>query len=227
MKKRTKTIACAAALAGAITVGGVMSYFTDADTATNTFTIGKISLDLQEPEWDPDDAEDLTPNQEVKKDPQVKNDGENDEFVFVEVSVPYKKVVTVTDEGVKQEAADTELASYVINAGWTEMGTGTKDEAAGTVLHRYVYGSAEACTVLSKDALTPSLFDSIRIANVVEDQELEGTTQKIQINAYGIQANDIGANDTTVPSEVWKVIANQAPSTDKTGEDAKTDIIGA
>lgn len=227
MKRRTKTIACAAALVGAITVGGVMSYFTDADTATNTFTIGKISLDLQEPDWDPDESEDLTPNQEVKKDPQVKNDGENDEFVFVEVSVPYKNVVTVNDQGVKNPAADTELASYVVNAGWTELGTPTKDETTGTVLHRYVYGTAQACTILSKDAVTPSLFDTITIANVVEDQKLEGTTQNIKINAYGIQANDIGADDTTVPSEVWKVIANQAPSTEKTGENAKTDIAEA
>lgn len=44
MKKQTKTIAVAAALAAVLTIGGVSAYFTDADTATNTFTIGKISL---------------------------------------------------------------------------------------------------------------------------------------------------------------------------------------
>ena len=102
MKKQTKTIAVAAALAAVLTIGGVSAYFTDADTATNTFTIGKISLDLQEPNWDPDHATNLTPNQIIKKDPQIRNDGINDEFVFLEVTVPYKNVITVNDAGVKQ-----------------------------------------------------------------------------------------------------------------------------
>lgn len=226
MKKRTKTIALTAALAGILTVGSVTAYFTDADTATNTFTVGKISLDLQEPNWDPDDATNLTPNQVVKKDPKIKNDGINDEFVFLEVTVPYKNVITVNETGVKQAAADTELVYYTVNSGWTEIGSGTKDAGTGTVLHRYVYGNDQECTALSANAVTPTLFDTITVANVIEDQELEKTTQNIKVEAYGIQTNDIGADDKTAPEDVWKVIANQVPSKDKTGENPKTDIIG-
>ncbi|QNM08278.1 TasA family protein [Wansuia hejianensis] len=226
MKRGTKTIMLAAALAGVLIVGGVSAYFTDADTATNTFTVGKISLDLQEPSWNPDQVKDLTPNQVVQKDPQIKNDGINDEFVFLEVTVPYKNVVTVNDAGVKQTAADTELVKYTVNAGWTELGSGEKDTVAETVLHRYVYGTDQACTALAKDQVTPALFDSITVANVVEDQTLEQTTQNIQVEAFGIQANDIGADDKTAPSDVWKVLVNQGPSKDKTGEDTKTDIVG-
>ena len=42
--------------------------------------------------------------------------------------------------------------------------------------------------------------------------------QNIKVEAYGIQSNDIGADDKTTPSDVWKVIVNQAPSKDKTGD---------
>ena len=74
-KNRTKIVALSAALIGVLAIGGALAYFTDGDTATNTFTVGKISLDLQEPNWVP--PEDITPNQEIEKDPQVENDGIN------------------------------------------------------------------------------------------------------------------------------------------------------
>ena len=52
-KNKTKTMGLMALLIGTMSIGGIMAYFTDGDTATNTFTVGKISIDLQEPEWVP------------------------------------------------------------------------------------------------------------------------------------------------------------------------------
>lgn len=75
-KKRMKTMIAATAMIGVLAIGGISAYFTDGDTATNTFTVGKVSIDLQEPNWNP--PKDITPNQEIKKDPQIKNDGIND-----------------------------------------------------------------------------------------------------------------------------------------------------
>ncbi|WP_291236988.1 TasA family protein, partial [Frisingicoccus sp.] len=93
MKKSSmRTLALTAILAGTVSIGGIMAYFTDGDTATNTFTVGKISLDLQEPSWVP--PTNITPGQEIAKDPQIKNDGNNEEFVFLKVTVPYANVVT-------------------------------------------------------------------------------------------------------------------------------------
>ena len=140
---------------------------------------------------------------------------------FVPVST-----VTVNDAGVKQASADTELVYYTINSGWTELGSGEKDTVSGTILHRYVYGTDQKCTALSANVVTPTLFDNITVANVIEDQALETTVQNIKVEAYGIQSNDIGADDKTTPSDVWKVIVNQAPSKDKTGENTKTDVVG-
>ena len=55
----------ATAMIGVLAIGGISAYFTDGDTATNTFTVGKVSIDLQEPNWNP--PKDITPNQEIKR----------------------------------------------------------------------------------------------------------------------------------------------------------------
>lgn len=62
----------ACGLVAALGVGGTMAYLTDSEQTTNTFTIGKVKIDVQEPGWDttdknnnniPDKAEDVVPNQ--------------------------------------------------------------------------------------------------------------------------------------------------------------------
>ena len=81
-----KSMLLLTALIGTLSIGSIAAYFTDGDTATNTFTVGKISLDLQESDWVP--PVNIVPQQEFKKNPQIKNDGLNEEFVFVKVTVP-------------------------------------------------------------------------------------------------------------------------------------------
>ena len=98
-KKRMKTMIAATAMIGVLAIGGISAYFTDGDTATNTFTVGKVSIDLQEPNWNP--PKDITPNQEIKKDPQIKNDGINDAYMFMKVTVPYDNITVVAGNGTK------------------------------------------------------------------------------------------------------------------------------
>lgn len=205
-RRKAAALLTCAVLAGTAAAGGISAYFTDNDTATNTFTVGKVSLDLEEPNWVP--PENITPEQEMKKDPQILNSGINSEFVFLEVSVPYKNVVTANSDGTKNPAVEHELFTYSVNKGWTEIGSGRKDEGNKTVTHLYVYGTEEACTALGKDETTPTLFDTVRFINAVEGQGLEETTQHIVLNAYGIQSTDINGG-TVSPEEVWSVLSNQ------------------
>ena len=212
-KKKIATLSAALGLSCVALIGGMSAYFTDAETATNEFTVGRVSLDLQEPNWEP--PTDITPNQTIEKDPQVQNDGINDEFIFLEVKVPYENIIVANDDGTRKPIADTELFSYTVNSGWTELGTGTKDAGSKTVTHLYVYGTAEACTSLAQNATTPTLFDTVTFCNAIEDQGLEETQREIVINAYGIQTTDIengpSGADTVKPDEVWQVITNQKP----------------
>lgn len=239
------------AIVGCLAFAGIAAYFTDADTTTNTFTVGKISLDLQEPNWVGDktgDAKDVTPNQETAKDPQVKNDGVNAEFVFVTVSIPYANVKTAEQDGTVKAAEKTQLYSLLnsngaigINDGWILMGyldNAEKISATpvfredGTVVHLYAYGTKTEMTSLAADATTVPVFNKVRFANVVEDQGLEQTELDIVVNAYGIQTTNI--NDTvgtgnddgkTAPTDVWTVVQNANPTTTiADDEGSRTDI---
>jgi predicted ribosomally synthesized peptide with SipW-like signal peptide len=248
MKSFNKKAVLGTALAGALVFGGMAAYFTDGDTATNTFTVGKVSLDLQEPNYVP--ATDITPNQETAKDPQVLNDGTNDEYVFVTASIPYANITVASSDGTKESAkADTELfttlkadGSEGINDGWVEIKSTVngvtypyKDTAAGTVTHLYAYGTSSAMTALSKDSTTAPVFSTVRFVNAVEDENLEGTTQKIVVNAYGIQTTNIAdtvgkgnADGKTAPVDVANVLFKQAPSTAvSVSENATTDVKAA
>lgn len=232
-KNHLGKIVLVGALVGCMTVGAISAYFTDADTATNTFTVGKVSIDLQEPDWVP--PTDITPEEEFAKDPKIVNDGINDAYVFAEVVVPYANVVTANEDGTKNAAADTELFSYDLNAGWVEVGTPAKDEDAKTVTHLYAYGTADAMTALAKDAETPAVFEFVKFVNIVEDQELEGTTLEVLVNAYGIQTKNIldgkdvldgnNGDGAAALDAVWAVLSAQAPSAAvEVTEEENTDI---
>ena len=211
------------AMVSCLSVMGISAYFTDADTVTNTFTVGKISLELQEPGWVEDNAVNILPEQEIKKDPQVLNNGTNDEYVFLEVVVPYANVQTVADDGTAKAAEDVELFGYEVNTeDWVQVGTAEKDTDAKTVTYVYAYAKNGTMTVLSKDDTTSALFEYVRLANVAEGQDLDAVPAEVVINAYGIQTTNLndgaenmdGVNDDgkTSPADVWAVIDAKRPS---------------
>lgn len=223
MKK--KLLIMGGALACLAGVGGIMAYFTDTDEAENNFTIGNIQIDLQEPTWErlpdtdgdqvPDDAEDMVPGDSVAKDPQIKNVGTNDAYMFLEVKVPYANVVIANPNGTKNAAADTELFSYTVKTGWVEVGQPTKDATTGIVTHVYAYATNGAMTAVAKDAITTSLFDSVALVNLIEGQKaLDGVTPldpsaaQINIKAYAIQTDNVNGG-VTAPADVWTVVNNQ------------------
>ena len=47
-KKNILSIVVALALVAALAVGATLAFFSDEDTATNTFTMGKVDIDLKE-----------------------------------------------------------------------------------------------------------------------------------------------------------------------------------
>ena len=97
-KKMVKGIALAAMLV-ALAAGGTAAYLTDFETATNSFTVGKVDIELDEPNWKPDDNTKIVPTQVIKKDPFIKNRGINEAFVYLEVSVPVRNVITAAQDG--------------------------------------------------------------------------------------------------------------------------------
>ena len=88
MKKKVAALGLVAAML-LTSAGATLAYFTDEDDATNTFTVGNVSIDLTEPKWDEagsKDAPEVYPGEALAKDPTVKNDGKNPCFVRISVT---------------------------------------------------------------------------------------------------------------------------------------------
>lgn len=195
-----KSITIAAVLIALLAIGSAIAFFTDKDNKTNDFTVGNISIQLTEPNWNADNGKDLTPNKTISKDPQITNDGPNDAFVFLQVKVPVANVKTAAADGSLQQAKSQDLFAYTVNENWTEV---SKKSSADSTTYVYAYVGADG----TMKTLAPgNLFDSVTFLNLVEAQIDEGTKISVDVDAYGIQTTDLG---TTAPAEVLKLIQTQ------------------
>lgn len=194
-------------------IGGISAYFTATDSATNSWTVGKVTIEGSEPEYDkvPEERENITPNKEMTKDPQITNTGINDAYVFIRVTVPKATVKTAAQNGTVQAAASKELFTYTVNSGWYQV---SKTEGTDSNVYVYAYASSTACTALKANATTPSLFKNNKITfiNIVEGQ-LEEKTLEMPVEFFGIQTSDLNDKedgiDKVSPSAVWNILINQ------------------
>ena len=172
----------------ALAAGGTAAYLTDFETATNSFTVGKVDIDLDEPNWKPEDNTDLVPTQVIRKDPYVANKGVNEAFVYLEVSVPVRNVITVAKDGTRNALAKTELFSFTKNKDWTQL---ERTEVGQNMVYTYAYNH------ILKGTKTTTLFDTVTFANIIEGQ-LDTQQIDMPVRAYAIQATNTGDDKTTV-----------------------------
>lgn len=226
--KQTLIIASLIVLAAA---GTTLAYFTDAETADNTFEIGDVQLAINEPDY-PQDKKDriLTVNQKMPKNPNVENVGSNDEVVYLAITVPLENVTMIDDE-TKQRVTDQPMYQeiirfYVDDEENSSAVTGNDDfhynspwvylkmkEDSSKHTKTYYFGYPK---VLKVDAKTPSLFDGIQIKSFLEGQMNVDITAAIDVYAYGIQADeipgyDLSGGDITDDqlSEILQIYINQ------------------
>ena len=216
-KNMKKDFIIAAAIVLILIIGSVSAYFTSSDKASNIWTVGEIDIDLQEPGWDEDNPpEKVKPNQVFKKDPQIKNIGENEAYVFLKVRVPMANVATANvTTGERLGSANQELFTYSVNPGWVQVGSSAVENIGGTdyMTYVYAYGLAQECVALAPGSTTaPSLFSQVKLINVIEGQGMENATLEMPIEAYGIQTTDLTDNDVKSPEAVWQILNNQTVS---------------
>lgn len=131
MKKKITAIALIVAILAVGVIGGSLAYFTDKDNATNTFTVGKVDINLTEPEWKENEDHTLMPGHVFAKDPTItlaqKGDAfqseadSQDAYVFLEMTInKYNSLLWVM-------AADASADSQINFTIYNEDGT-IKDE---------------------------------------------------------------------------------------------------
>lgn len=188
-KKQLLRTLIACGLVVSVAAGGTVAYLTDAETATNTFTIGRVQIDLEEPGYpgnDSDEVKNIVPNQEIVKDPQIENTGNNDALTFLRVEVP-QEMFTDGDDGTGAQKKQDLFRLKGVSDQWELLRTETVTGENGKAKTSYVYGYKKT---LGKGATTDKLFQKVQMKNAVES-DLSSNVEDIIVTACAIQATDI------------------------------------
>ncbi len=188
MKKKLAAAAAACTLAGAMAIGSTFAYLTDRQSATNTFTVGSVKIELKEPGFKEESAENIVPNQVIQKDPSINNTGENPALVFAKVVIPKQAVYTEeqAQSGDSSAAATRELFTFRTDADSNGKWLLLEKDTTGKDSDTYLFGYS---TEVEKGETTETIFDKVRYLNVVEGQ-VKGSLA-IPVEAYAIQADNI------------------------------------
>ena len=228
MKKSSKKLIAsvmACTLVGTLAFNGTLAYLTDTEGATNVVTVGKVQIDLEEPGYpgnDSDDVKRVIPNQEIVKDPQVENTGNNAALIYLKVDIPQENFTEMSLDGTLGEKKMQDLfALKGLDGDWelvkTEPSTNADTQKTKTT---YVYAYRKP---LEKGATTSKLFDKVQMKNAIEN-DLSGNVEDIVITACAIQATNIPGEDLTVGGDgylntttlnnVYTIFVNQSGDKD-------------
>lgn len=194
-KKRSATIFTALALALSLTIGGSIAYLTDSEHTDNHFTVGKVDIELTEPNWDEDENQELEAGADVEKDPTLTNVGINDAYVYLEVQIPMADVITAAADGTRLndgEPVHQQLFTFRADADWTLL---QQEELNGNMVYTYSYNK-----ILAPTQSTSPLFTSVTFANVAEGQ-IDGNEYDIPVSGFAIQTSNTGDGSGNVPAE--------------------------
>ena len=208
-KRNLKKIIVAVAAVAVMLVGGASAYFTATDIKTNTWTVGNVDIELQEPAYDAGNKDNITPNQELDKDPVVKNTGSNEAFIFVEFSIPKANVRTAASDGTANAAALQELFDYTVNDNWTLV---SQSEGMDKNTYIYAYAADGQCVALAPGGTTEVVFTDgkIKFRNLIEGQIDSALT--LPVHAYAIQTSDVTQDGSIAPDDVWEILSGQVTS---------------
>ncbi len=198
--KALLVVACALLLVAA-SVFGTMAYLTSTDTVTNTFTVGKVNIKLDEAKVNADGTP-VTPAERVKensykllpghtytKDPTVTVEaGSEASYVRQMVTVTFDKVLTDAQLATQLDGIFTgHDAKWVRNDKKVE--TKTKDGAEYTVI-TYEYRYKDKVPATTTNTKLPALFTGIKVPETWTNETLAAFGNiEINIVAHAIQAD--------------------------------------
>lgn len=195
--KALLVVACALLLVAA-SVFGTMAYLTSTDTVTNTFTVGKVNIKLDEAKVNADgtpvaNAErvkaneyKLLPGHTYTKDPTVTVEA-GSESSYVKMTVTFSNAKELDAIFAPTGADLTSIFKGYNAANWIAKGN-TKDATTNTRTYEFWY--KEAVGAPTADVALDALFDSITVPGEITAEQLDtikGMT--ITVNAYAIQAD--------------------------------------
>lgn len=211
MKKATKFVIFALSvilLVGA-TVVGTLAWLTAKDEVVNTFTVGKVSITLDEQDVDEygnpvrslnrvkENTYRLIPGNTYIKDPTVTVKAGSEES-YIRMLVTINKYTVLKDV-----FGDGFLPENYVNGTWDEtvwkcVGTEV-DTTADTVTYEFRYCETVNAVNEANDVVLPPLFTEFTLPGTVTSAHLEelneGESLKISVVAHAIQTHGFDSED--------------------------------
>ena len=198
-----------------------MAYLTDSEMTDNTVTVGKVKIELEEPNYpgnDSDIVKTIIPNQVIAKDPQVENSGNNAALIYLKVEVPQEDITALDENNNKGTKQTQDLFTLKdVSSQWELIRTETlKDQTTGKSKTSYVYAYKKP---LESGKTTDKLFQQVQVKNFIE-KDIESNVEDIIITAGAIQSTNVSdidltpQGDGTIPKEklnkVYDIFLNQS-----------------
>ena len=198
MKKKILVACLCVALAVLTVAGTTLAYLTSQDKVTNTFTVGKVAIKLDEAKANTDgtlvagaarvqeNSYKLMPGHTYNKDPMVTVLA-GSEPSYIKMTVTFSKANALDAIFAPTGADMTSIFNGSDAANWIYKGN-TKDATADTRTYEFWY--KETVGAPTADVALDALFDSITVPDTITGTQLEtikGMT--ITVNAYAIQAD--------------------------------------
>ncbi|MDR1927184.1 MAG: hypothetical protein LBQ33_00925 [Oscillospiraceae bacterium] len=170
----------------------------------NIVTVGKVDVLLREPAWDAHTPEDvkLYPNREILKDPRVKNTGNTEAYLFLEVWIPVRTVRTVSgsNKAVVLPAAPCELFTFTAHSAWTELTAQARSETDGGEDYRVRVYAYKAVTAPGFE--TEPLFQSVKFLNMLEGEINMGAQIDMPLSTIAIQSEYLNESGGTIEQKL-------------------------
>ncbi len=136
-KKKIITLITATSLFASLAIGGTLAYFTDEDAAKNTFTVGDVDVELDEPSWTQEEGGNmLLPGMEYDKDPTITlQPTSQPSYVFLEMTLDnHKRFINLMGiNNAEMLNSDDDASNDVVfdsNTYFEEFVTGLKNKDA-------------------------------------------------------------------------------------------------
>ena len=201
-KRKALLLSLCAVLLVVASVMGTMAYLTSSDTVTNTFTVGKVEITLDEKDTDNstlnaerDKANDylLVPGEKYEKDPTVHvRPVSEDSYIFVKVEnglADYEDVTSAAEGGYKS------IADQITANGW---------KALDGVDNVYYQEYSKVSSTMTDDT-DLVVFREFKLKDTANEVSGWGNLNvKITVTAYAIQKAGTGT-----PAEAWAKVSAQ------------------
>lgn len=188
--KKVIAIVLLVALVSAISVGATLAYLTDRDSEVNVFTIGDVTIDLEE-KFEQNST--LIPGVKIEKKPTITNTGKNDAWVWLTFAIPSALDVNTPGSAV---GSNDNVVHWNFRAATTE-GYVTQAKVQKAIDDKFLTDATLTAEKILAEKMTWDVMNSLGEGKNVFTQKIDGVDYNVYVLLYN---KALKPGETTLPN---------------------------